>query len=49
MVYSPDISMSYDVITGKHDSERMLKQELCLKGNNETINLGEGELKMSNL
>ena len=26
-----------------------LKQELCLKGKNETINLGEGELKMSNL
>ena len=26
-----------------------LKQKLCLKGNNETINLGEEELKMSNL
>ena len=49
MVCSPDISMNYNVITSKHNSERMLKQELGLKGNNETINLGEGELKMSNL
>ena len=39
VVGSPDISMSYNVITSKHDSEGIesLKQELCLKDNNETI------------
>ena len=42
---SPDISMSYNVITSKHDSERIAKAG-TLKGNNETINLGERELKM---
>ena len=40
---SPDISMSYNVNMILRES---LKQELCLKGNKETINLGEGELKM---
>ena len=48
MVCSPDISMSYKVITGKHVSERV-SEAGTLKGNNETINLGEEELKMSNL
>ena len=45
VVCSPDISMSYNVITSKHDSERIAKAG-TLKGNNETINLGERELKM---
>ena len=37
VVCSPDISMSYNVITSKQDSERIMKQGLCVKGNNETI------------
>ena len=36
MVCSPDISMSYNVITNKHDSERITEAG-TLKGNNETI------------
>ena len=37
--------MSYNVTTSKHDSERIAETG-TLKGNKETINLGEGELKM---
>ena len=48
VVCSPDISMSYNVITSKHDSERIAEAG-TLKGNKETVNLGEGELKMSKL
>ena len=36
VVCSPDISMSYNVITNKHDSERITEAG-TLKGNNETI------------
>ena len=48
LVGSPDISLSYNVITRKHDSERIAEAG-TLKGNKETVNLGEGELKMSKL
>ena len=49
MVCSPDISVSYNVISSKHDSERIAEAGNLFKGNNETINQGEGGLKMSNL
>ena len=45
MVCGPDINMSYNVITSKHDSERIAETG-TLKDNKEIINLGEGELKM---
>ena len=46
MVCSLDISMSYNVITSKHDSERIAETETLFDGQQELINLGEGELKM---
>ena len=51
VVCSPDISMSYNVITSssKQDSERIAEAETLIEGQQvfmETINLGEGKLKM---
>ena len=46
MVCGPDINMSYNVITSKHNSERTAEAGTLLKDNKEIINLGEGELKM---
>ena len=51
VVCSPDISMSYNVITSKHDSERITEAGTLFEGQQcfmETINLGEGKLKMPN-
>ena len=44
--------MSYNVITSKHDSERITEAGTLFEEQQlfvEIINLGEGELKMSNL
>ena len=49
MVRSTDISMSYNVITSKHDSERIAEAGTLFEGQQGDNNLGEGELKMSNL
>ena len=46
MLCGPDISMSYNVITSKHDSERITEAETLFEGQQcfiETINLGEGK------
>ena len=50
----PNTSMSYNVITcqSKQDSERIAEAETLFEGQQcfmETINLGEGKLKMPNL
>ena len=45
----PRQSMSYNVITSKQKSERITEAGTLFEGKNETVNLGEGELKMSNL
>ena len=45
----PRQSMSYNVITSKHDSERIAEAGTLFEGQQWDNNLGEGELKMSNL
>ena len=41
--------MSYNVMTSKHDSERIAEAGTLFEGQQRDSNLGEGELKMSNL
>ena len=49
VVCSPDVSMSYNVVTSKQDSERITEAGTLFEGQQcfmEAINLGEGKLKM---
>ena len=41
--------MTYNVITSKHDSERIAETGTVFEGQQWDSNLGEGELKMPNL
>jgi len=45
----PRQSMSYNVITSKQKSERIDEAGTMFEGQQGDSNLGEGELKMSNL